>query len=130
MLLAAASLAADPALQPGLYQVEVRIALPNVAYTAPPIVLTRCIEPDDLVSGQAFAVLSDNPLRQCAMADYQASASAVRYRIECAGPNRGSASAAFDIRPSSYRGVISMNMGGKNMTLSETQTGTRIGACR
>jgi len=121
--------AADPALEPGLYQVEVRISLPNVAVAAPPMKLTRCIVPDDLLSGRAFFVLSDNPLRECAMADYQTSAAAARYRIECPGPNRGSAVAVFDVRQNSYRGTISMNMGGKNMTMSETQVGKRISAC-
>jgi hypothetical protein len=121
--------AADLALEPGLYQVEVRIGLPNVAVAAPPLTLSRCIGRDDLLSGQAFFVLSDNPLRECAMVDYQTTAAAALYRIECSGPNRGNAVAVFDVRQNSYRGTIKMNMGGKNMTMSETQTGKRLGNC-
>ena len=121
--------AADPALQPGLYQVEVRISLPNVGVAAPALMATRCISPDDLRSGAAFSVLSDNPLRTCGMVDYQTTQSTASYRIECAGPNRGYAIAAFDVRQNSYRGTIKMNMGGKNMTMSETQVGSRTGNC-
>ena len=122
--------AADSSLIPGLYRVEVRINLPNVQDVAAPLVLTRCLSHDDLESGQAFSVLSDNPLRSCELVDYQATAGTAIYRIACAGPNRGSAVAVFDTRATTYRGTIKMNMGGKNMTMSETQAGKRIGGCK
>ena len=127
---ATVSNAADSSLTPGLYQIEVRISLPNVQDVAAPLVLTRCWSPADLQSGQAFFVLSDNPLKTCDLVDYQATAGTAIYRIACAGPNRGSAVAVFDTRSTNYRGSIKMNMGGKNMTMSETQAGKRIGDCR
>ncbi len=122
--------AAEPLLTPGLYRVEVRIALPNVQDIAAPLVLTRCVTPADLQSGRAFFVLSDNPLKNCALLDYQVTADAATYRIACPGPNMGSAAGVFDLAPNAYRGSIKMNMGGKNMTMSEMQTGKRIGDCR
>ena len=128
-LAASASGAAELSLIPGLYQVEVRISLPNVQDVAAPLLLTRCIGPDDLKSGQAFFVLSDNPLKHCQLVDYQTTASAALYRIVCAGPNKGSAVAVFDTREGSFRGTIRMNMGGKNMTMSETQSARRTGNC-
>lgn len=121
--------AADPLLKPGLYQVEVRIGLPNVQDTAASILLTRCIRPADLRSGQAFFVLSDNPLKNCELLDYQVTADTAVYRIACPGPNRGSAVAVFALAGATYHGNIKMNMGGKNMTMSETQTGKRVGDC-
>ena len=122
--------AADLLLTPGLYQVEVRISLPNVQDVAAPLVVIQCWSPDDLKSGRAFFVLSDNPLKRCELVGYEAAAATARYRISCAGPNRGSAVAVFQSRAASYRGTIKMNMGGKNMTMSETQIGKRIGDCR
>ena len=116
-------------LTPGLYQIEVRISLPNVQDVAAPLVVARCLRPDDLESGQAFFVLSDNPLKHCELVDYEVTAASALYRIACAGPNRGSAVAVFHTRAASYRGTIKMNMGGKNMTMSETQAGKRIGNC-
>ncbi|MGH8629502.1 MAG: DUF3617 domain-containing protein [Burkholderiales bacterium] len=129
-LAAAAAAAAAPPLTPGLYRIEVRIALPNVQDAVAPLVLTRCLGSADLESGQAFFVLSDNPLKNCALLDYEAAAGLVTYRIACPGPNRGSAQAAFRTGDSAYRGSIRMNMGGKNMTMSETQVGRRIGDCQ
>jgi hypothetical protein len=118
------------ALTPGMYEVEVRISLPNVADTAPPMVTIRCLGANDLQSGQAFFVLSDNPLKACNLLDYRINGGEAAYRIACAGPNRGSAVGLFDTTDTSYRGTISMNMGGKNMTMSETQIGRRIGDCK
>jgi hypothetical protein len=122
--------AADPPLTPGLYQVEVRIALPNVQDVAAPMVLTRCVSPADLSSGQAFFVLSDNPLKNCDLLDYQVTAGTATYRIVCPGPNMGSAVAVFETTRTTYRGSIKMNMGGKNMTMSETQAGRRVTDCQ
>ena len=126
---AIASPAANSLLIPGLYQIEVRIALPNVQDVAAPMVLNRCVSAGDLKSGQAFFVRSDNPLRNCDLLDYQITGSTASYRIACLGPNRGRAVAVFETTATAYRGSIKMNMGGKNMTMSETQIGKRIGNC-
>jgi hypothetical protein len=129
-LAATACSAAEPAPAPGLYEVEVRIALPNVQDVAAPTVLTRCLSALDLESGQAFFVLSDNPLKNCPLLDYEAAADSATYRIACPGPNMGRAVGVFDLAATRYRGIITINMGGKNMTMSETQVGRRIGECR
>jgi hypothetical protein len=122
---------ADPAsLQPGLYEITVNLELPNVVATGVgPSTLRRCITADDLRTGNAFGVLGQNPIRACPLKDYAISTSQALYRIECAGPNAPHAAGVFDLAPGSYRGVITMNMGGKNMTMSERQRGKRIGAC-
>jgi hypothetical protein len=90
-LAATDSCAEGSSLTPGLYEVEVRLILPNVDNAAALSTLTRCITPADLHSGQAFFVLSDNPLKQCEMLDYHATAETAFYRIACPGPNRASA---------------------------------------
>jgi len=93
------------------------------------MVLTRCVGSADVESGKAFFVLSDNPLKNCPLLDHQVTADTATYRIACPGPNMGSAVGVFDFTGSAYRGSIEMNMGGKNMIMSETQVGKRIGEC-
>ncbi len=117
-------------LSPGLYEIEVMMALPNVQNVAAPIKITQCITADDLRSGRAFFVLSDNPLQACELVDYRPADNTFTYRVVCPGPNRGSAFAEFQTTTETYRGAIKMNMGGKNMTMSETQLGKRIGNCQ
>jgi hypothetical protein len=123
------AVAGPPAVAPGLYAIEVRLGLPNVLEVGPPTTLTRCLTAPEIESGQAFFVRSENPLRACALTDYAATGASVRYRIRCPGPNAASADAEFQTTAAGYRGVIRMVMGGKNMTMSETQVAARIGEC-
>ena len=118
-----------PFVAPGLYAIEVRLGLPNVLEVAPPARLVRCVTAGEIESGRAFFVRSENPIRACAPADYRAAGNTVRYRIRCPGPNAASAEAEFEATATGYRGTISMQMGGKNMTMSERQVAVRIGEC-
>jgi hypothetical protein len=118
-----------PAVAPGLYDIEVRLGLPNVLEVGPPTSLRRCLTGEEIESGQAFFVRSENPLRACALTDYAATGTSVRYRIRCPGPNAASAEAEFETATGGYRGIIRMTMGGKNMTMSETHAAVRIGEC-
>ena len=120
---------ADLPLATGQYEIEVRISLPNVQDVATPLLFSKCIVQADLESGQAFFILSDNPLKVCDLLDYEVTGDRAAYRVACAGPNRGSAVAAFDTKATTYRGTIKMNMGGKNMTMSETQVARKTGEC-
>jgi hypothetical protein len=128
-LLVCAVRADDAALKPGFYEVTVTLEMPNVVTGIGPGTVHRCVTAADLASGNAFGVLGENPIRSCPIADYSISANRALYRITCPGPNAPSAVGAFDFATTSYRGVITMNMGGKNMTMSERQRGRRIGAC-
>jgi Protein of unknown function (DUF3617) len=121
---------AEPAaLAPGLYDIEVRINLPYVLEVSPPKRVTRCLTAGAIESGQAFFVLSENPIRACPLTDYRATPTTARYRISCPGANAASAEGDFETTATGYRGTISMQMGGKNMTMSETQVAVRVGAC-
>jgi len=114
---------------PGLYDIEVRLDLPYVFDAAPPKRLTRCLTPSAIKSGRAFSVLTDNPINVCPISDYRVTATTARFRIRCPGPNAASAEAEFETTATGYRGIISMQMGAKNMTMSETQVAVRVGTC-
>ncbi len=129
-VLPAAWAEAEPgALAPGLYDIEVRINLPYVLEVSPPKRLMRCLTASAIESGQAFFVLSENPIKACPLTDYQATPTTAHYRIRCPGANAASAEGDFETTATGYRGTISMQMGGKNMTMSETQVAVRVGAC-
>jgi hypothetical protein len=88
--------------------------------------LTRCLTASAIESGQAFFVLSENPIRACPVTDYRATPTTARYDIRCPGANAASAEGDFETTATGYRGTISMQMGGKNMTMSETQVAVRV----
>lgn len=121
---------AEPrAFAPGLYDIEVRLSLPYVLEVSPSKRLARCLTASAIESGRAFFVLSENPIRACPLSDYRATTTTARYRIHCPGPNAASAEGEFETTATGYRGTISMQMGAKNMTMSETQVAVRVGAC-
>lgn len=94
-----------------------------------PHVEVQCISSEDFASASAFAIRSENPLSACPAAELSLSENVVAFRIVCPGHNRGYAKAHFETNSTGYRGRIDMNMGGKNMTMTETQIGRRLGEC-
>ena len=115
-----------PVLQPGEYQVSVRLELRHVAMAAPRQA-TICVSE---AGTQGLMVLSDNnPLARCPAADIHRAGDALTFEIVCPGGNQAVASARYTIAPQRFTGVIAMKMGGKNMTMTEYQVGRRIGNC-
>ncbi len=119
--------AAGPA--PGLYEVEARLELPNLADAAVSKTTTLCLTPAD-ADARGLAVLSDNnPLAKCPASNISESSGVLMFDIACPGRNAASGSAIYRLAAESFEGRISMKMGGKNMTMFETQVGRRIGDC-
>jgi Protein of unknown function (DUF3617) len=130
-LAAAVALAQERApLEPGLYEVTVTLALPNVKEIPLPEKIQHCVTPESLRNGAAFAVLSENPAKQCNMLDYEITGGGATFRVDCLRPNSASGKGVFELYQRDYRGTISLQMGAKNMTMSELQSAHRIGDCR
>jgi hypothetical protein len=117
-------------LEPGLYEVTVTLALPNVKEIPLLEKIERCITPATLRDGSAFGVLSENPAKSCNRLDYEMSDGSATFRVDCLRPNSASGKGVFELHRRDYRGTISLQMGGKNMTMSELQSAHRIGECR
>lgn len=126
--LAAASPArAQDAPQAGSYEVRYRLELPHVEGGAEETA-TVCLSEPGVSKG--FAVLSaNNPLGHCPVGEVRREGGAVTFDIVCPGGNAAKASARFDVTPNGFQGRIAMNMGGKNMTMTEVQRARRVGEC-
>jgi Protein of unknown function (DUF3617) len=115
-------------LATGSYEVEVRLELPHLEEWAVTKLATVCITDDEASRG--LVVLSDNnPLATCPISNVRQDGEILSFDIRCEGRNAARASATFSLAPQQFRGRIAMVMGGKNMTMTETQVGRRIGAC-
>ncbi len=117
-------------LMNGAYEVEVRLELPHLESWAVKKLATVCISDPDDSGGRGLAVLSgNNPLARCPISKVQQDGERLTFDIICEGRNAARASATFLLASQQFRGRIAMVMGGKNMTMTETQVGRRIGDC-
>lgn len=127
--LALAQAGGAAALECGAYAVAVRLELPHLEEAATAREVEICLDPAR--EGYGLAVLSaNNPLARCPLSEIQGEGEALRFAIRCPGRNAAQASAAYRIGPAGFTGRIAMRMGGKNMTMTEVQTGRRTGPCR
>jgi len=118
------------ALEAGQYDVGVRLELPHVENAGTAKTSTLCVT-NGADGTHGLKVLSDNnPLADCPASEVQERDGTLKFRIVCPGGNAAVASASYEISADAFTGVISMKMGGKNMTMTERQQGRRVGACK
>ena len=71
----------------------------------------------------------NNPLARCPASNVRRDGAILRFDILCEGRGVAWARAVYTLEPGAFEGRIAMVMGGKNMTMTEVQTGRRIGPC-
>lgn len=71
----------------------------------------------------------NNPLARCPASNIKGSGDELTFDLICEGHNQAVAWAKFQLGPDRFSGAFDMKMGGKNMTMTERQTGRRIGTC-
>ncbi|WP_336488434.1 DUF3617 domain-containing protein [Methylobacterium nigriterrae] len=131
LLLPAPVLAAGPAMpESGSYEVEVTLELPHLDDMTARKVTRLCLTSEAGANNHGIAVLSDNnPLSGCPISNRRRNDNELTFDIACAGRNAARATARYVLAPTAFRGRIAMQMGGKNMTMTEVQAGHRVGAC-
>ncbi len=121
----------EPALlQDGLYEVAVSLELLHLEDLAVKTTAKICVTQTDAGGTRGLAVLSqNNPLGHCPASNVRQDQDSLKYSIACEGKNAAQAHAVYVLSPQNFQGRIEMKMGGKNMTMTETQRGRRIGPC-
>ena len=115
-------------LRDGAYEVEVRLELPNVLSRGPDSITTVCL-PYDSANGALPVLSANNPLAKCPASNVERDGGTLRFDIFCEGRGAAFAHAVYELRPDGFEGRIAMVMGGKNMTMTEVQSGRRVGNC-
>lgn len=119
---------ADGALQPGEYQVTMRLEMPHVEDMGISKEASICVTNSGT---HGLVVLSDNnPLARCPASNIHQDGGTLTFDLVCEGHNQAVAWAKFNITADHFEGAFDMKMGGKNMTMTERQKGHRIGGCR
>jgi len=125
------AVAADVPLRDGLYEVAVTLDMGATEDFNARKTVRRCVAADDDNGAHGLFLLSDNqPLAACPVRNFSTSGGALTFDIICEGTDAGRASAVYTFDQDGFEGRISIRMGGKNMTMRETQSGRRIGDCK
>lgn len=109
----------------GLYRIDVALEIPHVDTRDYGFSETICLGPTSL---DRLGPLGPGPLRSCPR-ELHGSGSELQVSVRCEGPNTARASGSYRLTDTGFRGVVNMNMGGKNMTLVERQKAVRLGPC-
>lgn len=116
-----------PHLRRGAYEVQMKLELPHVEDTGAQKSSTVCITDSGT---RGIVVLSENnPLARCPASNIKQADDILTFDVICEGHNQAIASARFQLSQDRFTGAFDMKMGGKNMTMTERQTGHRVGDC-
>jgi Protein of unknown function (DUF3617) len=114
----------------GTYEVSIRLELPHVEDQGAFKIANICIAAPASGGNHGLAVLSENnPLAHCPASNVREEGDTLTFDIICPGGNAAIASAKYTLGAQRFEGRIDMKMGGKNMTMTETQAGRRTGDC-
>lgn len=117
-------------LQGGAYEVAVRLELPHLEDMGVSKTTVICVAGAEGSGNHGLIVLSDNnPLGKCPASNFRRQGDILMFDIACEGLNAAQAKATYTLAPQAFQARIAMKMGGKNMTMTETQQGRRIGDC-
>jgi hypothetical protein len=118
-------------LQPGEYQVAVRLELPHIKETSSATAMASiCVKAGE-AGTRGLAALDDrNPLRNCPASNVRQDGETLSFDIVCPGGDAAVGSARYTMRAEQFDGAITVKMGGKNMTMIERQSGRRMGRCK
>lgn len=117
-------------LRPGAYAVEAKLSLPHLDGADATSRATLCLRDGTDGGNPGFRVLSANtPLAGCPVTELRREGEELAFEIRCEGRNAAAASARYRLAAERFEGRIALRMGGKNMTLTEVQSGHRIGEC-
>lgn len=115
-------------LRGGAYKVAVRLELPHLEEMGVSKIATICVTGAEGTRG--LVVLSENnPLGKCPASNIRQEGNRLTFDIACEGLNAAQAKATYTLAPEAFQARIAMKMGGKNMTMTETQQGRRVGDC-
>jgi len=132
ILLAGSGEAGEASLQAGAYAIRHRLELPHVERWAVERIDVACI-PETLGSEPPepmLPILSANmPFKRCIAKAWQLDDKRLDYDIVCPGRGAAKAHASYVLSGDGFTARIFMTMGAKNMTMTEVQSGRRLGSC-
>lgn len=125
-----ADAAAMQRLQSGNYEIVYRLELPHLERWAVAKTARICVSRTGSPDRGTLPVLSPNtPFAACTARNIRQGFKTLTYEIVCDGKDAPRARAVYTLTAGGFEGRVNMVLGAKNMTMTEVQSGRRIGAC-
>jgi hypothetical protein len=127
--LLASSVSAQVRIAPGEYDLTVETILPHLeeALRYATTHKRECLrEPD---ATRLFPLLLQPAFVGCHLVPVANAGEKLHFVLRCANPEAATGSAVFSVSNYKLSALLELKMGGKNMTLSQKLTGTRVGTC-
>ena len=127
--LLACNVAAQVPIPPGGYDMTAQTVLPHLeeALRYATTHSRECLrEPD---ATRLFPLLLQPAFVGCHLVPAATVDDELRFVLRCANPEAATGSAVFNVSQYKFSAVLKLKMGGKNMTLSQKLTGTRVRSC-
>lgn len=127
--LLASSVSAQVPITPGEYDVTAETVLPHLeeALRYATTHTRECLcEPD---ATRLFPLLLQPAFAGCHLAPAASVGDKLHFVLRCVNPEAATGSAVFIVSHYKLSAILELKMGGKNMTLSQKLTGTRVGSC-
>ncbi|MGQ0586710.1 MAG: DUF3617 domain-containing protein [Gammaproteobacteria bacterium] len=124
LALSTAVVAADPGMQPGRYDYEVKMEVAGVPYAMPAQKFQSCVTQADADAGKQYRPPRNE--QQCEVKDLKQSAGKASFTMACKDGTTGTAEYAFT--PTGMTGKTVITTQGQAMTMN--MTAKRIGDCK
>jgi len=112
-------------VQPGLWEITMRMEMPGMPMTMPPMTTTQCIR-----DATTESAIPEQP--NCEVLNRSASGNTVRWSVRCKEGNATmTGTGEMTLRGATYDGVTQMTMreGGQETQMTQRFSGRRVGAC-
>src|SRR4051812_3093869 len=129
IMLAHAADAGDGMLRYGAYEIVFRLELPHLERWAVERKTTVCVSEADGTSALLPILSGNNPFAGCQAKNVHQDDDSLTYDIICNGRDAAKAQASYVLVADGFHARIAMTMGAKNMTMTEVQSGRRLGSC-
>lgn len=122
--------AAPAAMQPGLWEITMKMEMPGMPIAMPPQTIQHCYTKKDLEDGKNTVPQSED--KNCKITDYKIQGNTVTWSVICTGENAMSGSGTMTMAATSYSGMIKAKMkeGGQTMEMTQRLAGKRLGECK
>ena len=113
----------------GRWEVKLEMEMPGMPAGMPPQTTTQCITPADAADPQKSMPGRGRGGEQgnCKVSDYKVEGNKVSWKMKCEGREAMSGTGEMVYGTDSYTGAMTMDMGGRSMTMK--YTGKRLGDC-